>query len=216
MTAILLYANKTRHGLAYRTRMLFHDLLKGLRNLDEKALDFFIGEYSALIKAYVRKNVYPNDVEDATQEFFYHILKTNLFAKFAGENEAVFTAYLLRSALNFSSNWRKKEFNASKALETFDGENPNHWRIIREIDSLHEQAYRKEVLARLNSAIHQLDSQYRGVVELKLLDYSNAEIAEILDEPLGSVNSWYTRGIHILRDKLKDLHTTAAEDGLLK
>jgi RNA polymerase sigma factor (sigma-70 family) len=179
-------------------------------------LDFFIDEYSRLIKAYIRRNVKPNDIDDATQEFFYYILKKNLFAKFEGENEAVFTAYVLRCALNFSSNWRRKEFNVSKALETFDGENPNHWLIIREIDSVHEQAYRNEVLNRLNAAINQLDDQYRAVIELKLLEYTNAEIAEILDEPLGSVNSWYTRGIHILRDKLKDLHTTADEDGLLK
>lgn len=196
--------------------MDFQDLLKGLRNLHEKALDVFIGDYSALIKAYIRKNVHPNDLEDATQEFFYHILKTNLFAKFAGENEAVFTAFLLRCALNFSSNWRKKEFNVGKALEAFDTENPNHWKAIGENDSVYEQVYRRDISERLNRAIIQLDNQYRGVIELKLLNYSNVEIAEILAEPLGSVNSWYTRGIHILRDQLKDLHTAGSGDGLLK
>lgn len=196
--------------------MDFPGLLKGLRNLDEKALDFFVGEYSGLIKAYIRKNVYPDDLDDATQEFFYHILKTNLFAKFAGENEAVFVAYLLRCALNFSSNWRKKEFNTIKPLEAFDIENPKHWQAIGGNDSVYEHVYRKQVSERLNAAILKLDTQYRAVIELKLLEYSNAEIAEILDEPLGSVNSWYTRGIHILRDRLKDLHTTGKGDGLLK
>lgn len=196
--------------------MDFPDLLKGLRNLDEKALDVFVAEYSTLIKAYIRKKVFPDDLEDATQEFFYHILKTNLFAKFAGENEAVFVAYLLRCSLNFSSNWRKKEFNVVKSLEAFDAENPGHWRAITGTDAVHEQVYRKEVSIRLNTAIQQLGAQYRAVIELKLLDYSNAEIAEVLDEPLGSVNSWYTRGIHVLRDRLKDLHITGGGDGLLK
>lgn len=196
--------------------MNFQDLLKGLRNLHEKALDEFIGDYSGLIKAYIRKNVHPNDLEDATQEFFYHILKTNLFAKFAGENEAVFTAFLLRCALNFSSNWRRKEISVGKALEAFDTENPNHWKAIGENDSVYEEIYRRDISERLNRAIIQLDNQYRAVIELKLLNYSNVEIAEILAEPLGSVNSWYTRGIHMLRDQLKDLHTAGRGDGLLR
>lgn len=214
---ILLYAKESVHSFVYSVRaMIFSDVLKGLRNLDEKALDFFIEEYSALIKAYIRRKVHPNDLEDATQEFFYHILRTNLFAKFSGENEAIFTAFLLRCALNFSSNWRKREFNISKASESFDGDNINHWKLLENSDSIIEHIYRKYVSQQLNAAISGLDNRYRSVIELKLLDYSNSEIAEILGQPIGSVNSWYTRGIRILRDKLKELHTTSREDGLLE
>lgn len=195
--------------------MNFYSLLKGLRNLDEKALDYFLTEYSPIIRAYVRKRVNPADVEDATQEFFYHMLRTNLFARFAGETEAVFVAYLLRCAQNFAANWQKKEFSSTKGLEAFDSENPGHWRAIAGRDSVENEFQRAEISARLNEAIQSLDKQYRAVIELKLLDYSNAEIAEMLGEALGSVNSWYTRGIRILRDKLKDLHTNEGQGGLL-
>ena len=195
--------------------MEFLPFLKGLRNLDGETLRRFMEKYSPLVMAFIRKRVNPNDVEDATQEFFYHILKVNLFAKFGGETEEAFKAYLVKSAINFSYDWRMKEYKLNQPLQVFDGENPLHWRVLVDGDSVHETLVKKETSVRLNDAIQQLDDQYRRVIELKLLDYSNADIAEILDEPLGSVNSWYTRGIRMLADSLKDLHTAQARGGVL-
>lgn len=195
--------------------MHFTDLLKGIRNLDDKALGLFMEKYSPLIIAFIRKKVNPNDVEDATQEFFYHILKVNLFAKFGGETEDAFKAYLVKSALNFSYDWRLREFKLNQPLQVFDGENPLHWKVLGGGDSVHEALVQKEMSERLNKAIAQLEDQYRRVIELKLLDYSNAEIAGILDEPLGSVNTWYTRGLRILADELKDLNILSVKDGVI-
>lgn len=195
--------------------MDFSHLLKGIRNLDERALRLFLEKYSPLIMAFIRKKVNPNDVEDATQEFFYHILKVNLFAKFGGETEEAFKAYLVKSALNFSFDWRLKEYKLNQPLQLYDGENPLHWHVLGGGDSVHEEFVKKETSERLNTAIAQLDTQYRRVIELKLLDYSNADVAEILGESLGSVNTWYTRGIRMLADSLKDLNMAGPKNGVL-
>ncbi len=195
--------------------MEFLPFLKGLRNLDAATLARFMEKYSPLVMAFIRKRVNANDVEDATQEFFYHILKVNLFAKFGGETEEAFKAYLVKSALNFSYDWRMKEYKLNQPLQVFDGENPLHWRVLGGGDSVHEEFVKKETSERLNTAIQQLDAQYRRVIELKLLDYSNADVAEILKEPLGSVNTWYTRGIRVLADSLKDLNMAGVKNGVL-
>jgi RNA polymerase sigma factor (sigma-70 family) len=195
--------------------MEFLPFLKGLRNLDAATLSRFMEKYSPLVMAFIRKRVNPNDVEDATQEFFYHILKVNLFAKFGGETEEAFKAYLVKSALNFSFDWRLREYKLNQPLQVYDGENPVHRRVLGGGDSVHEEFVKKETSDRLNTAIQQLDAQYRRVIELKLLDYSNADVAEILNEPLGSVNTWYTRGIRMLADSLKDLNMAGAKSGVL-
>lgn len=196
--------------------MEFLPFLKGLRNLDSATLSRFMEKYSPLVMAFIRKRVNPNDVEDATQEFFYHILKVNLFAKFGGETEEAFKAYLVKSALNFSYDWRMKEYKLNKPLDIFDGENPNHWTVLQGGDVVHEEFVKRETSSRLNEAIGRLGEKYRKVIELKLLGYSNADIADLLKEPLGSVNSWYTRGLKILADDLKELHTAGAKNGVLQ
>lgn len=196
--------------------MTFPELLTGIRNLDDTALSIFMERYSPLIMAFMRKRVAANDAEDATQEFFYHILKVNLFAKFGGETEDALKAYLVKSALYFCYDWRKKEFDLQKSLEVFDGDNPAHWSVLQGGDVVHEEFIKKETSARLNEAIGNLGEQYRKVIELKLLGYSNPEIAGLLEEPLGSVNTWYSRGLRILGDHLKELHTEVAKSGVLK
>lgn len=194
--------------------MDFDQLLKGVRNLDEQALAVFMEQYSPLIMAFIRKRVHANDAEDATQEFFYHILKTNLFAKFGGETEEAFKAYLVKSALYFSYDWRKKEVRLNEPLTLFDGENPQHWRLLAGRDVVFEELERKEVERRLNAALSRLGEQYRRVIELKLMGYTVAEVADVLQEPLGSVNSWYTRGLKILADELKDLNIFRPESSV--
>lgn len=172
-------------------------------------------KYSALVLAFIRKRVHPNDAEDATQEFFYHILKVNLFAKFGGETEEAFKAYLVKSAINFSYDWRQKAHKLDAPLEAFDGDNPRHWQLITGSDPVAKDFERRETTARLNAAIRDLDEKYRRIIELKLLNYSNAEIAELLKEPIGSVNTWYTRALHKLGDELKDLNIVSAGDGVV-
>jgi RNA polymerase sigma factor (sigma-70 family) len=187
--------------------MNFSALLTGLRNLDDNAIAHFIEKYSSLVMAFIQKKVDAKDAEDAAQEFLYHILKINLFEKFGGETEDAFKAYLVKSALNFSFNWRMKQLKINEPLEIFDEANPNHWRILKSGDVVFEEFLEKETSHRLRDAIGGLAPQYRRVIELKLLDYSNGDIAEILDAPLGSVNSWYTRALRLLGENLKDLNT---------
>ncbi|MBL8034582.1 MAG: sigma-70 family RNA polymerase sigma factor [Leptospiraceae bacterium] len=196
--------------------MDFSTLLKRLRNLEDAALGEFMERFSPLVRAFIGKRVGANDVDDATQEFFYHVLKINLFAKFGGETEEAFKAYLVKSALNFSYDWRQKTYKADAPLETFDGDNPRHWRLITGSDPVAKDFERRETTQRLNAAILSLDQQYRKVMELKLLNYSNAEIAELLKEPLGSVNTWYTRALRKLADDLKDLNIVAAGGSVIQ
>lgn len=196
--------------------MEFSQLLKGVRNLEDSALGHFMEKYSPLVMAFIRKRVHTNDIEDATQEFFYHILKVNLFAKFGGESEDAFKAYLVKSALNFSSDWRSREIRLNTPLEIFDANNATHWRAVTGRDSVHDAVERKEVSERMQAAIQNLDEPYRRVIEYKLLDYSNAEIAQMIGEPLGSVNSWYTRALHKMGDELKDLHIAGPGNSVLQ
>ena len=196
--------------------MDFSTLLKRLRNLDDHALGVFMERYSPLVRAFIGKRVGANDVDDATQEFFYHILKVNLFAKFGGETEDAFKAYLVKSALNFSYDWRLKVYKADAPLETFDGDNPRHWQLIAGSDPVAKDFEKREMTGRLNAAILNLDQQYRKVIELKLLDYSNAEIADLLKEPLGSINTWYTRALRKLADDLKDLNIVSVGSSVIQ
>ncbi len=196
--------------------MQFDQLLKGVRNLDGGALAQFMAQYSPLIMAFIARRVHKNDVEDATQEFLFHILKTNLFAKFGGETEDAFKAYLVKSALHFSYDWRAKEVRINAPLDIFDAENPRHWNALSGNNSVHTEFERKEIARRLNAALAALPDPERKIMELKLLEYSLSEIAQLVDEPLGSVNSWYTRTLKKLAEELKDLHIFSGEGSVIE
>jgi len=184
----------------------FKELLEKARNLEQTAITKIISQNYALVQGLIRKRVAYVDVDDAIQEFFYYILKINLFSKFKGQTEIELRVYLVRVAINFSFDWRKKSNFDSQNLDFFDANNESHWKILETNTSIIDNIIKEENTRKLNDAISQLEIQYKQVLELKLLDYSNSEIAEILQSPLGSINSWYTRGLQKLRDLLKNLN----------
>jgi RNA polymerase sigma-70 factor (ECF subfamily) len=65
---------------------------------------------------------------------------------------------------------------------------------------------RQEVASLMRNALVKLDPKKRQAVELAFLHgLPHAEVAEALEEPLGTVKAWIRRGLIELRDELADI-----------
>lgn len=133
--------------------------------------------------------------EDVGQEVFIRFYKT--IDKFKGDSQL--STYLTRIAINLSINEikrrKKRDFVSFDDLYSTEGSDPS--------DRVNSPENRdlKEIL---ESAIQTLDSKYRKVVVLRLVNgYSTKETAEILNIPLGTVLSRLARGQKKLQVMLK-------------
>jgi RNA polymerase sigma-70 factor, ECF subfamily len=84
-----------------------------------------------------------------------------------------------------------------------------HWHVSEPPDAAvtpHQVAASRELAQRVRAALSELSEREREVIELSYYrDMTQAEIAEHLQAPLGSVKSWARRGLSRLHGILKDL-----------
>jgi RNA polymerase sigma-70 factor, ECF subfamily len=146
------------------------------------------------------------DALDLTQGTFVRALEA--LPKF--ESRANFYTWLFRIALNLTiSHRRSAARRATFSLDgARDGETPRRDPPGRPDDDPAAAPEQRELQARVAAALAQVDEEFRAAVVLKDiegLDY--AQIAEILDVPIGTVKSRIHRGRLALRDLLSDVRT---------
>ena len=71
--------------------------------------------------------------------------------------------------------------------------------------SQHRQLEKTELLDRVSKALTDLtDDERETIVQHLVAELTFQEIAEVQDRPLGTVTSWYRRGLKKLKTQLKD------------
>jgi RNA polymerase sigma-70 factor (ECF subfamily) len=132
------------------------------------------------------------EVEDVGQETFIRFYKN--LSKFRGESSLV--TYLTRIAINLSLNELKRR--KRRAL-LFYQKSPEEIYELPDTKANAQKSEDKEIVQR---AIGNLESKFRAVVVLRLIDgYSTQETAQILHVPVGTVLSRLSRA----QKKLKEL-----------
>ena len=152
--------------------------------------------------------------EDLAQETF-----AKIFHKRASYRPtAKFSTYLWRVAMNACyDDLRKRKRQWGRQLQPLDasGEGPRD-RLAIVNDTPMEQTARNEEAKLVRQAVAQLPENYRAVLILRHYEgLKLREIADVLEIPLGTVNSRMadalTRLSHTLRPKLSKMHTQAKD-----
>jgi RNA polymerase sigma-70 factor (ECF subfamily) len=134
------------------------------------------------------------EAEDVGQETFIRLYKN--LEKFRGESSLA--TYLTRIAINLSLNELKRR--RRRAL-LFYQKSPEEIYELPDTKTNVQKSEDKEIVQR---AIGKLESKFRAVVVLRLIDgYSTEETAQILHIPVGTVLSRLSRA----QKKLKELLT---------
>ncbi|HKJ34745.1 MAG TPA: sigma-70 family RNA polymerase sigma factor [Balneolales bacterium] len=174
------------------------ELLERIRNKDEGAFRLLIERYESQVAATVLGMLGNRaDAEDIGQEIFIRFYKS--IEQFRGESSL--GTYLTRIAINLSLNELKRRERKNRRF-LFIGDHEEKEQLFQsgETDELEQ----KELRELIQEAINKLKPEFKAVVILRMIqDYSTNETAEILNIPIGTVLSRYSRAI----DKLKILLT---------
>ena len=162
-----------------------HELLAALKRGEESAYT----EVLNLHKQQIAKTVIGMlgavpEAEDVGQEVFIRFFKS--IENFKGDSKIA--TYLTRIAINLSLNALEKRKRKWKVF--YDGDYLSE-KLKASSNDPHELDERLELLTR---ATLKLESKYREVVVLRASqDYSFKEIAEIIQVPIGTVLTRYSR-----------------------
>jgi len=167
-------------------------ILQEIRNGNETAFKDLIIKYEGLISATIIGMIgHCSEAEDIGQEVFVRFYKA--IDNFRGES-AVGT-YLTRIAINLSLNEIKRRKRRNQLFFHSDDQLIN----IEDKSNNPESDENRELI---QHAIQELDSKFRSVIVLRLIDgYSTEETAKILKVPIGTVLSRLARA----QKKLKEI-----------
>jgi len=178
-------------------------LIEKVQEGDLSAFEIIMSRHKPKVAAVIMGMLGDADAtEDVGQEVFIRFFRT--IDKFKGDSEL--STYLIRIAINLSINEinkrKRRHFVSFDDLYTSDSSDPH------DRENSPDNRDLREILDR---AIQTLDSKYRKVIVLRLVNgYSTKETAEILDLPLGTVLSRLARGQKKLQEILKPFYNNEA------
>lgn len=163
------------------------ELLEAVAGGSDVAFEELRGRYRRAVERVCRMLLRGRDAEDCAQEAFVRIwLKANLFDRERGSA----AAWILTVTRNVAHN-----LSAKRVPEPQAGPGA---------DVAHEDPERLDALW-LRTALVRLPEHERQVIELGYFeDLSQAQIAERLQVPLGTIKSWMRRGLNRMADTLEE------------
>lgn len=176
---------------------IFESFIQG----DVSALGVIYDRYGLLVYRLIYRMLKnPQEAEDLTQEIF---LNLQVKSKFNPQRGSFYTYLMmitrtktidrLRSKRSKGSFWQ----NIGKLKDTFERHRP---------DNPIEIISTKEISIQVKNALNQLSPNQRQVLELSYYEgFSQSEIAEYLNLPLGTVKTHRRRGLIQLKKKLHNL-----------
>lgn len=183
------------YQLAETEKLTDFDLVELSRRGDQSAFREIVRRHKPKIAATIYGMIGRCDeADDIGQEVFIRFYNT--LNNFRGDS--ALSTYLIRIAMNLSLN----EINRKKIRRflSFDSILENNSDIENKRDS---EAY-NENSEIINNALQKLDSKYRSVLVLRLVDgYSTEETSQILSIPVGTVLSRLARAQSKLREYLQ-------------
>ena len=164
--------------------------LERARRFDERALAEIYDRYSPGIYRYAWRLLGDvNLAEECAADTFRRFLEA---LKSGGGPQDHLQAYLYRTAHNWVSDYYRRRPAPALALDNLQIADP-----APEPSQAAQAEERREELRR---ALSSLTPDQRQVLVLKYLeDWSNAEIAQALEKPVGAVKALRNRGIQALR-----------------
>lgn len=142
-------------------------------------------------KLYKIAFVYMKNEEDALEVFQETILKAFISMKDL-KDERYFSTWLTRILINTAIDHLKK----NKTIIPMEKE----W-LERKMSPFHQREQEYDLLEEIMG----LDEKYKTVLILRYYkDYTVKQIAQILNCPEGTVKTNIHRGIHLLREKIKE------------
>jgi RNA polymerase sigma-70 factor (ECF subfamily) len=163
------------------------------KTFDRKTLAAIYDEYHTPIYRYISRQV--EDMEtarDLTSDVFNRFL--NALESGQGPDKSI-KSWLYRAAHNIVvDHYRRRKFH-------------DHLPLPEQVAAEgHDPAYEAELslaAGRVRSALQTLTPDQRQVITLKFLaGFSNAEVADIMDKPVGSVKALQHRGLASLQRQL--------------
>lgn len=172
------------------------DVVERARRGDQSAFRQLVEEHEGLVRSTVAGMLGDTaEADDVAQEVFIRFYKA--LKDFRGDAQV--GTYLSRIAINLSINELKKRQRRKRWLSIIQKEESNP---ALEDGSMNPG--RQDMQDALRRALQALDSDFRAVVVLRLVDgYSVKETAEILGLPQGTVASRLARGQQKLREILE-------------
>ncbi|MEA2082369.1 MAG: sigma-70 family RNA polymerase sigma factor [Elusimicrobiota bacterium] len=152
------------------------------------------------------------DAADVMQETFLQAYKKIM----SFEGKSAFSTWLYRIAVNICLMKKRKKtlqyVSVDKPVETASGEKDIKRELIDRSADPMTLADKKEVMAKIESALAELPDEYREVVVLRDMDgFSNEEVANTLSLSLPAVKSRLHRGRMYLRKGLSEYFRNRGE-----
>ncbi len=168
------------------------DLILRSQAGDMRAFELLFQNYKNLVykTAYLMLND-ADEAEDALQEVFVQVYKSLPTYQPA---KGAFTTWLYHITVNHCLNRRRKQ-HLAVSLDRFSAALPS--------EPSHEDQMTEE--AAMQHALNRLSDKLRVVVILRYYwNLSYAEIAQILDVPMGTVKSRLSQALNVLRKELEE------------
>ena len=181
---------KTLHLHAATDAELAHAI--AARNVS--ALDLIYSRHSTLVYTIALKILKrPQEAEDLTQEVFLKLWRDQKYQPQRGSLRS-FLATLTRSR---AIDRLRVQNNQLKILQKW------HPSVPSQPTTPMEEATWSEQQALIQAALKTLPPKYQQILELSYFNgYSQSEIAQQLDLPLGTVKTWARKGLLLLRKQV--------------
>lgn len=179
-------------------------LINRSRTGDEEAFAALFHKYKNLVYKTAYLMVGNGDeAEDALQEVFIQVYKS--LSTFQ-PSKGAFTTWLYRITVNYCLNWRRKRHLPVLSLDEVSSASVRGSSLPFENQLAEEKA--------IQQALSQLSDKLRTVVILRYYwELSYAEIAQILDIPIGTLKSRLDLALKTLRKELEVLTDDAPIPG---
>lgn len=175
--------------------MTEQDLIEGLQQQDSKIFEEVVNQYQSLVVNLCFKMTgNREDAEDIAQEVFIKVW--NKGKKFRGDSSL--QTWIYRIAINVSLNYNRK-----KKIRGFVNSIESTFDTIKSTENVHSEIEKEEKENFVQQAIQTLPVNQRIALTLQMYkDHSYAEISEIMDISISSVESLIFRAKRNLKKKL--------------
>lgn len=178
-----------------------YDLIARMAQQDQIALQDFYDRYNKLVFSLALKVLNcRTEAEEVTLEVFWQIWQQ---ASQYRENRGSVVAWLVMIARSRAIDRRRARDRISNTLYVVDNNNLNDLSVDMALDP-EENFYTAQRREAVINALSEMSDKQRMAIELAYFaGLSQSEIANQLQEPLGTVKTRIRSGIQILREKLK-------------
>jgi RNA polymerase sigma-70 factor (ECF subfamily) len=173
------------------------DLIRRLKQRDPEAMSEMYDRFGRLALAIITRIVRDHaTAEDLLQETFLRVW--NRVASFDGERGAL-GPWVLTIARNRAIDYLRSS-DSRYAQASYDLERLERPRLFVDLE---EQYANRDRIRHIREAFYKLTDNQRAVLELAYFEgLSQSEMAERLNQPLGTIKTWVRTALQFLRQEL--------------